>query len=247
MQNSKKTRVIATSVTGALHLNRNTPCQDYYAYRKGKNLVAVVSDGAGSAKYGRIGARIICETLCDMLKNISFQNADKHLKIAISSARNKLILHRKNISKSEKEISNFAATIIGVIYHKNKGLFFHIGDGAGIAIEQNYNNFVISRPENGSFSCETFFYTQDEWLRNLRLTSFNNASTIFLMSDGLTGFSFSPDFLQIEHNFIAPIDKFLNDAENKSKAIKALTNTLNAPKAQRINSDDKTLVWIKVD
>ncbi len=247
MKNSDKTRVIAASVAGMLHINKNLPCQDYFSYQKGKNLVAVISDGAGSAKYGKIGAKIICETICDMLKNSPFQDIEKKIETAILSARNKLILHRKNISKSEQEISNFAATMLGMIYHKNKGLFFHIGDGAGIAINKNNDTFVISRPENGNFSCETYFYTQNEWMNNLRLTTFDNVSTVFLMSDGVTGFSFSSDFLQIEHNFIDPIDKFLKTTTSKTKAIKALRNTLNAPKAQRINSDDKTLAWIKVN
>ena len=66
------------------------------------------------------------------------------------------------------------------------------------------------------------------------------------MTDGLTNFSFTPDFQNIESGFIVPIDKFLSEAPCKTKALKALTNTLNAPKAQKINSDDKTLVWIKV-
>ena len=66
------------------------------------------------------------------------------------------------------------------------------------------------------------------------------------MSDGVTSFSFNHDFRDIEQGFITPIDTFLNNCTNKNKAIKALANTLNAPKAQKINTDDKTLVWIKV-
>ena len=53
----KKTKVVAASVTGVMHLNTNIACQDCYRYCCGKNLVAVVSDGAGSAKYGKIGAK----------------------------------------------------------------------------------------------------------------------------------------------------------------------------------------------
>ena len=126
-------------------------------------------------------------------------------------------------------------------------MFFHIGDGAAIALKNNYNDFIVSRPENGDFSCETFFYTQHGWKDNLRFTHFEKASTILLMSDGVTNFSFSDDFKRLEHNFIAPIDVFLKSANNKSKAVKALANTLKDPKAQKINPDDKTLVWIKVD
>ena len=66
------------------------------------------------------------------------------------------------------------------------------------------------------------------------------------MSDGLTSFAFQPDFLDIEQNFIRPIDKFLHEEKSMIKARKALSNTLNMPRAQKLNSDDKTLVWIGV-
>lgn len=66
------------------------------------------------------------------------------------------------------------------------------------------------------------------------------------MSDGLTSFAFVPDFSDIEHKFIDPINSFLSAEPSLSKAKKALVNTLNAPKAQRLNPDDKTLVWIEM-
>ena len=247
MKNKKRPKIVAASVTGALHNHRKLPCQDYFKHAVGKNLVAVVSDGAGSAKLGKIGAKIICSTICDLLKNADFAKAPMLIRQAIKLAREKLVLHRLNPSKSEDGIADFAATLVGVVYRENKGMFFHIGDGAAIAVRSGYDDFIASRPENGNFSCETFFYTQQAWLENLRLTFFENASRLFLMSDGVANFSFTADFREIEQGFVAPIDRFLADTQSKSKAVKALANTLNTPKAQRINSDDKTLVWIKVD
>ena len=247
MRNRRRPKIVAASVTGALHHHRRMPCQDYFQHAQGKNLVAVVSDGAGSARLGKIGARVVCATVCDLLKNADFSTMPDAIRRAVKLAREKLILHRLNASKSESGIADFAATLVGVVCRGGKGVFFHIGDGAAIAVRNGYDDFVASRPENGNFACETFFYTQQAWFENLRLTYFDNASTLFLMSDGVTSFSFTPDLQQIEQGFIAPIDRFLSEAPNKPKAVKALANTLNTPRAQRINADDKTFVWIKVN
>lgn len=242
---TNRIKVAAATIPGPMHLNKNLPCQDYCRHHStGKNFVAVVSDGAGSAKHGRIGARIVCDTLIDLLKNIKFAIAEDQIKKAIGVARDKLMRHRLNKSKDAKGMMDFAATVVGVIYYKNSGLFFHIGDGAALALaEDDYDNFVASPPENGSFSCETFFYTQENWLQNLRFTTFGKADAIFLMSDGLTNFSFSADYRNIEKNFILPIHNFLKEERNKTKAERALANTLNNAQARRLNSDDKTLLW----
>ena len=246
--NNNNIRVISASIKGYLHTQQNLPCQDYSQYAQdGRNFVAIVSDGAGSAKYGRIGARVICETLTSLLKNIDFNDAKKAIVQAIGIARGKLIQHRLNKTKSLASLIDFSATIVGVIYHKNKGLFFHIGDGAALAFhDDKYINFTASRPENGHFKCETYFYTMDDWDDCLRFTTFENADTIFLMSDGLTNFSFSRDYQSIEKSFLQPIADFLKKETCKTKALRALINTLKTPQAMKLNSDDKTLVWIKL-
>ncbi len=238
-------RVIAASVAGQLHANQSLPCQDYFCYKIARNLVAVVSDGAGSAKYGKIGARTLCETLCSILKNADFKHIEEAIIQAVKVVRQHLELHRFNKSKDAKGLAPFAATLVGVVYHKDRGIFFHIGDGAALSLHHD-RNFCASRPENGAFSCETFFFTQEAWRENLRFTTFADAKNILLMSDGLTSFAFSPDFQDIEHKFIQPINDFLSREKNLPKARKALKNTLNTPKAQKLNPDDKTLVWIEV-
>lgn len=237
--------IVASSVTGLYHQARQQPCQDFFKYaRRGKKMVAVVSDGAGSAKYGKIGARIICETLCDILISASYSNVRQKIIDAIEIARQKIILHRFNKFKNEAGLVEFAATVVGAVFYQNKGIFFHIGDGAAIALPSRKNNkVVISRPENGIFSCETYFYTMEDWKDCLRFTPFSNVSSLMLMTDGVTGFAFKNNFMEIENAFIEPINQFLSHETDFARALRALNNTLSAPKACRLNPDDKTFLW----
>lgn len=245
MNSKSHIKIVAARVAGLAHRNCNQPCQDHYQYAIGKNLVAVLSDGAGSAKYGQIGARILCSKLCDLLKNADFSHIETEIKTAIATARQHLIIHRYNQTKNENGLEDFAATLVGTVYYQGKGIFFHIGDGAALSLHSN-NEFRVSRPENGNFSCETFFFTQPYWKANLRFTRFSQPTVMFLMSDGVTSFAFQPDFQNIESRFINPINNFLLSEQDCAKASKALSNTLNTPRAQKLNPDDKTLVWIKV-
>lgn len=246
MKNSHKhIQVIASSITGIYHKNNSLPCQDCHKFVASKNkLVAVVSDGAGSAKYGKIGAKIVCETLCDILNSSSFTDIKQKIIYAIEVARKKLVLHRFNKHKNENGIIDFAATVVGVFYYKNKGIFFHIGDGAAIAFSEKQN--IISQPENGVFSCETYFYTMEDWKDSLRFTNFEKANSIMLMTDGVTNFAFKNDFEELETGFVYPINNFLHQEKNKIKALKALNNTLSTPKASKLNPDDKTFLWARL-
>ena len=247
-KNKGKIKVCATCVTGPIHRGRGQPCQDYCRYStRGSNFVAVVSDGAGSTKYGRIGAKIVCDTLVDILANANFKNIRSAITHAIEVARDKITFHRYNSANNKKGIMAFAATVVGVVCHRGEGLFFHIGDGAALAFTSpDLSQYVASKPENGVFSCETYFYTMDDWKESLRFTPFCQADTVILMSDGLTNFSFSPDFSRIEPNFLLPISNFLKTEPQKARAERALANTLNTARAQKLNPDDKTFLWAKL-
>lgn len=242
----KNIRVIAAKLTGGLHCAKRIPCQDFYQYAcSGNKLVAVVSDGAGSAKYGKIGAKIVCEILVNTLINTPLKNVEEAVKQAIETARRRLLIHRLNRSKSEQEILNFSATVVGVFCHKKRGVFFHIGDGAGIALHniEDYEDCTLSCPANGCFSCETFFYTMKNWREFLRFTKFEKAEALCLMTDGLTDFALSEKSHRLKKGFIEPIHRYLSVEPSKARALKALKNTLNAQKACRLNSDDKTFLW----
>ena len=184
---------------------------------------------------------------CDLLINSDIKTIHDDVIKAIGVARQKLLFHRLNKTKNKQSLINFSATLVGFFYCKNQGIFFHIGDGAGIAFKEGeYNHFVISEPENGAFSCETYFYTMDDWQESLRFTNFENVNRVMLMTDGVTGFVFSGDFYKIHRNFLVPIVEYLESESRKTYAVEALCNTLNNSKAQRINADDKTILWAKL-
>lgn len=244
MSLKKRNNIIKVSVCGALHKSKNLLCQDYADYKtKGKKLVAVVSDGAGSAKYGKIGAKIITETMCDLLINSNIESIKTDVVKAVDKARQKLELHRLNKTKSRQNLTDFSATIVGVFYNGKQGVFFHIGDGAALAFFDNkYENYMLSEPENGAFSCETFFYTMDNWQENLRFQEFENLKYLVLMTDGVTGFVFD-DLGMLRNNFLPPIMRYLDNESRKTYALSALKNTLSSREAMRINGDDKTILW----
>ncbi len=244
---NKKTNayIVAASITGPYHKAKNLPCQDFYAHanRSGR-VVAVISDGAGSAKYGKIGAKTVCSTLCDILISCPLNDIRQKIIDALEVARQKLIYHRFNKSKNENGLVDFAATVVGTVYIKNRGIFFHIGDGAAIALGDSLQTVWVSRPENGLFSCETYFFTMDDWKDSLRFTPFEEAQSLMLMTDGVTGFAFTKGYECLKNGFVEPINSFLHDEKNHRKAVRALNNTLEAPRACQLNPDDKTLLWI---
>mgnify|MGYP002311725931 CR=1 FL=1 len=104
-------KVRAACITGPVHLGRGQLCQDRCRWStRGANFVAVVSDGAGSTKYGRIGAKIVCDTLVDLLENAPFKDIRTAIVKAIGVARDKLAFHRLNSANNKKGIMAFAAS-----------------------------------------------------------------------------------------------------------------------------------------
>ncbi len=237
----KKNRYIGTSVKGQKNKKQNKQCEDFFVYKAfGKKQIGIVSDGAGSAKYAKIGAQVVCNTLIDVLSSANLNNVKEKVVKAIEISRDKLLCHR---FCKDKNLRDFSATMIGFFYHNNQGVMFHIGDGAAIGLDKE-NAITLSYPHNGYFSCETFFYTMDDWRSHLRFTSCKKLSSIFLMTDGISPFALEGG--KLRDNFIIPINEFLKSEKTKNQKLKCLENTFDNDKVNKLNSDDKTLLWCEL-
>jgi len=67
-----------------------------------------------------------------------------------------------------------------------------------------------SRPENGKFANETYFFTGANWRDRPRLSPFGASALILLVSDGAMPFTLAEKFQGLEPRLIAPVTAYLD-------------------------------------
>lgn len=247
----------AASVQGFDHKSASIPCQDAHAVRLGPGgcLVAIVSDGAGSAARSEHGSKRLCEDLGDALLAARSAQADRPLETldpdalrhwieqGIDAVRAGLLAEAHATAGS---LSDFHATLVGAIADGSGGAFFHIGDGAAVAAaSHDLGHFTVSPAANGEYSNETYFFTMEEWRAHLRLTRFGpEYDLLALMSDGVTPFALAKGGEAPFLPFLDPVSRFLRDCDPETGHA-ALVELLERDALRAITGDDKSLVWAR--
>ena len=243
-------KVFFASAPGKYHLANNAPCQDSGHFVASNDmLVAAICDGAGSASEGHLGsdffARKVPELVAESIgmgrfaKRAPSEYRDDLLAI-IEEARSQA---RQIALSRQLDLREFACTIVGCITLEESGCFFHIGDGFAIFVN-NTGEGVLSHPENGEYTDETYFVTDDDWKDHLRVTPISNIKggcLIGLMSDGASRFAINRPKTGFYRPFIDPIVNFLNKA-TEHNGNQALKNVLQDEKTLEITPDDKALL-----
>lgn len=190
-------RRCVTAITGRSHAIDGTLCQDSVdtTYRRNVSAIAL-SDGAGSMRLSHIGSKICTKTLCAALcrhfnEIWNSSDGDAAAKL-LQTIRYRFTAEANRL---DAKLQDLAATALAVAVCKNRYIAIHLGDGV-IGIEKNAANGerqidVLSTPDNGEHSNETFFITSDSALAHMRIykgtiTENHNVtvSGFILMSDG---------------------------------------------------------------
>ncbi|MGU3494489.1 PP2C family serine/threonine-protein phosphatase [Xanthobacteraceae bacterium A53D] len=239
----------AASVQGDTHIARDQPCEDAFALDvAGDWLFAVVSDGAGSAPHALFGARTICAHLVDELKD---QAADLSLEVperveemvrhAVTAAQEHCMAHGPS-----DDLLDYLATFVLLVLSPDGGFVFHVGDGLAEAFsltEDGPLSTSVSPPENGEYANITYFFSEPDFDRHLRMTPLRRTDAVLLMTDGVTAFA-SPMGDGVRPAFAQYI---LDDLfTGRGPGGLGLARVLVDERARARSSDDKTLLAVRV-
>jgi hypothetical protein len=255
-------RAVAATVTGARHQRRHEPGQDAFAcILDGPAVIAVVCDGAGSTSHGLTGARQGSHTVAHGLWKtfLSPARPDPGIVLEETTLRHHLLSLLETACRqlaTNGPLRDHAATMVGVIASADgyggdlRGYFFHIGDGAGLAVPRTemerlqWEHGVVTQPENGEYANETCFFTDPDVATHLRLIPLTSADIIVLLSDGATPFTLCAGSTMADARFMDPVCRYLRSVPPADGA-RALHGSLGSDQASAISDDDKTLIYLQ--
>ena len=239
-------RVFGASVTGKAHLDKEIACQDAHAHAMANGvLVAIVCDGAGSARLSEQGARFVATHTVQALAGRLEQGAsvqdlqDGALAGTLAQIRAAL----DDLARAAgATLDDYATTVVGAVVGQDGGFFFHLGDGLGVA-QLGDGGELISLPANGEYANETYFVSGERWREQLRLLAMPPAVRgVVLMSDGCMPFAMSKNNGALYAPFMDAVQGYLRTVGSIELGNEALASTLADPRTHQITGDDKTLL-----
>jgi hypothetical protein len=100
------------------------------------------------------------------------------------------------------------------------------------------SNFVISKPENGEYTNETFFITEGNWIKHLRVTPLPRLDWVVACTDGGAALILEKE-IEVKPKFLVPFFEQL--IKNNFTNNNYISEVLSDPKANSLTADDKTI------
>jgi hypothetical protein len=240
---------------GTSHLRAGKPCEDFGACLEVTGpsdtvLIAVASDGAGSAVHSAGGSWITTRAFVEAATRYVNQGNDLE-RFSSGLAREWLDDIRDRIGSAALRINatprEFASTLVGCLVGTKCSVFVHVGDGAfAFRIEGQSDWNVPTWPAQAQYAATTFFVT-DEPEPHLQFARVSEPiEEIAIFSDGMerlalqfsTKTAFSPFF----EKMFAPLQ---GSTGRNRKLSRDLRTFLDSPSVCERTDDDKTLVLAK--
>ena len=167
--------VVGASVQGNGHIDMEIPCQDSHAYEYLSDGwgIAIVSDGAGSAKLSHKGSTAIVSRTMFHFKNLIAQK-EWITKNILPSDGEWMRESYRVLKQVYREISalsqhldcapkDLSATVIVVIHSPQGLLVVHVGDGRAGYMDVNGSWHSLITPHKGEEANQTIFMMSDFW------------------------------------------------------------------------------------
>ncbi len=241
---------------GTSHLKSGTGCDDAGACvvtdtRNGSALIAVVSDGAGSASLSRIGSHIVVRGFCRSalrFARMGGQPRDLDKEVAgewLDDLRDRI--EQASLRENSPRRS-FAATLVGCMIQKDGIGIVHVGDGACVIRLRGESDWrVPSWPVQGEYASTTNFVTDDPEPRTSVIHVSGDVTEVALFSDGLERLALDFATRTAFTPFFTSMFKTLPDAESgrHRQLSRDLRAFLDGPSITQRTDDDKTLIMAR--
>ncbi len=244
------------SVAGTAHIKSSLPLQDFSRAetildsRGEEVLIAIVSDGAGSAVNSKVGAKLACESLAQDLKS-HFANGGELQEIGKDFLTNWIDKLQHLIGKlaldNELTAQDFACTLLAAVAGQEQTAYFQLGDGAIIqSIAGDKDQYsCVCWPQQGEYANSTNFLTDAAAKEKVFCELINGTvDEVALFTDGIQSLVLDYRNRTAHSPFFTPLFTWLRlRPEGYSKELSdSLTQYLNSEKINARTDDDKTLI-----
>lgn len=248
---------IRSSVIGSKHFEVGLPCQDAGDCKlvrladDSEVLIAVASDGAGSAQHAQAGSAVACARFISQIRgaldetdDLSFLMADYFKEWIAAFQREIKIIAEQNESSAREYACTFVAAIIG----NEQSVFAQIGDGGIVLLEAETSDSyqTVFWPQQGQFANQTYFLTDINAEANLMFRTINqNVQEVAVFTDGMQSLILNEESQTAHSPFFRPIFTALRKAETGcAEALQnGMVDYLMSPRITERTDDDKTLIF----
>lgn len=241
------------SVLGSSHKKSHSPCQDSSKCQviqdsNGEDiLVAVISDGAGSAKFSDLGSSMACSFF---VKEVTDYLAEaKRVKdLEVSFFENWIDQYQYLISSHARDfevtLREFACTLVAAVVGNDHAAFFQVGDGAIVVLDPESENYNWTFwPDKGEYENTTFFITDPKVKKHIRFDVLpKRVEEVSLFTDGIQHLSLHYQTKTVHNPFFKPIFQVLRKVENDEYLNSSLEQFLSSDRINEKTDDDKTLL-----
>lgn len=259
-------QVYGASSIGKSHIDSNLPNQDsIYLQKTQDGMVAVVCDGAGSAKFSQAGAAFFSQSIGKMLLSLGVSRSVSISGIAFDLGQltqqiieqlSQIRLDLQSQLPAESSLRDYHTTFTALLIHSNhQAILVQIGDSPLITsqfvvrhphIDYFTNLQVYGDDSKNEYVNETHFITQDNWQSFLRVEAIDlsQVDCLALMSDGCAdlvfeGASVTP---KIYRPFFGNLLFNLTQSQSSQQGSAIIEQALGNPATYRLTGDDKSLV-----
>lgn len=244
----------AASTVGRAHRAGRRRCQDHCRCRVMRRnsqpfAIGVVADGAGSAKCGRLGAKLACEALLASGRRMIVKNPHlagvgrDQISGMFQQARDAIARHARH-----RPMRDYATTLAVAILGPDGCVFAQIGDSVIVAGDSG-GYAPIFWPENGEFVNTTSFLTEGNFEEHLGFEKRPSpVLEVALFTDGLSPIALNLREQKAHGPFFSPLfDQLCTAIRRRTPRFiveRDLRRFLRSEAVENRVDDDRSLVLI---